>query len=180
MFKFIISTIFFAFSALLAAQTKPTAKPGALKSGTVKSKATSKAPISKGTTKRKSTVVSNSKPRIEVEQILGSWQLINYQFGPQAKKRKPLTTCDTMLRWNFVLDSTTKKTVVNVVKTEECADYGFESDWQISGNNLLIKRTKILGFGGVSASGSFFIKQISKDQMILEFQKNKYIFRKVE
>lgn len=128
--------------------------------------AQSKPPVNKATTK------------VSVDQVIGSWQLVNYQYGPQAKKRKPLTQCDTLLRWNFFQDSLTKKTYLKVVNSEECADFGFESDWQLSGNTILIKRTKILGFGGVSASGSFLIKQVTQDQLILEFQKNKYIFRK--
>ncbi len=128
--------------------------------------AQSKSPVNKATTK------------VSVDQVIGSWQLVNYQYGPQAKKRKPLTLCDTLLRWNFFQDSLTKKTYLKVVNSEECADFGFESDWQLSGNTILIKRTKILGFGGVSASGSFLIKQVTQDQLILEFQKNKYIFRK--
>lgn len=127
--------------------------------------AQSKPPVNKATTK------------VSVDQVIGSWQLVNYQYGPQAKKRKPLTLCDTLLRWNFFQDSLTKKTYLKVVNSEECADFGFESDWQLSGNTILIKRTKILGFGGVSASGSFLIKQVTQDQLILEFQKNKYIFR---
>jgi hypothetical protein len=128
--------------------------------------AQSKPPVNKATTK------------VSLDQVIGSWQLVNYQYGPQAKKRKPLTTCDTLLRWNFFQDSLTKKTYLKVVNSEECTDFGFESDWQLSGNTILIKRTKILGFGGVSASGSFLIKQVTQDQLILEFQKNKYIFRK--
>jgi hypothetical protein len=170
--KIITTFILLIFSTFLSCQTKPTEKTSPIKTGAVKSDSTSNISTPANS-------VSTSISKITPSQIIGSWQLVDYQYGPQAKKRKPLTTCDTLLRWNFEQDSVSNKLVLKVVNNNDCADFGFESDWQISGNNLLIKRTKILGFGGVSASGSFIIKQISADKMILEFQQNKYIFQKM-
>jgi len=62
--------------------------------------------------------------------------------------------------------------------TNECKDYVFESEWILGVNNLSIKRTKIMGFGGISASGTFLIKEITDKKMVLDFQKNLYIFSK--
>jgi len=35
-----------------------------------------------------------------------------------------------------------------------------------------------MGFGGISASGTFLIKEITDKKMVLDFQKNLYIFSK--
>lgn len=126
--------------------------------------------------KTASTVKSNSKSEITISDILGSWQLVNYQYNAQAKKKKNLTQCDTLLRWNFKLDSTNNKYTINFEKTENCEDFGFVSDFQLTEGMLLIKKTKIMGFGGLSSSGSFKIVQISKTDMVLDFQKNRYYF----
>lgn len=121
---------------------------------------------------------SASKKKITHAQVMGDWQLVDYQYGPQAKKKKPLTTCDTTLKWSFSQDAQTKKYMLKCVTIEGCEDFGFESDWVLSGSNLMIKRTKILGFGGISASGTFIIKELTANRMVLEFQKNTYIFKK--
>lgn len=119
-----------------------------------------------------------TKKKINDAQVMGDWQLVDYQYGPQAKKKKPLTTCDTTLKWSFSQDAQTKKYMLKCVSIEGCEDFGFESDWVLSGSNLMIKRTKILGFGGISASGTFIIKELTANRMVLEFQKNRYIFKK--
>jgi len=165
--QIVLFTSLFAFSLGLFAQTKPAVKKSTttVKSGTVKG----------GSSTGKST---SSKIKFDENTIIGNWQLVDYQYGPQATKRKSLTLCDTLQRWVFAKDSATKKYLVKVTQSENCTDFGFESEWMISGGNLMIKRTKIMGFGGISASGSFLVKEITSDKMILEFQKNKYIFKK--
>jgi len=120
--------------------------------------------------------VSSSKVKIEHTQILGEWKLTRYINSPKSPKKKVLTACDSILPWSFSYDSTSKKYLLTCQKTAECKDFGFESDWTLSGNNIMIKRTKIMGFGGVSASGTFVILELTEKRMVLEFQKNKYIF----
>jgi hypothetical protein len=94
------------------------------------------------------------------------------------KKKKALTTCDTTLKWKFYTDQNTKKNMLTCTSIEGCEDFGFESDWVLNGANLTIKRTKIMGFGGISASGTFKILELTSNRMVLEFQKNKYIFKR--
>lgn len=123
---------------------------------------------------------SSSKTKFQVNQILGDWKLTNFSYGVRPAKPKSLTTCDSSMIWRFVQDASTKKNVLSCLDTlNACSkDYGFESDWVFSGNSIAIRRTKIMGFGGISASGTFLIKELSKTKMTLEFQKNKYYFTK--
>lgn len=121
---------------------------------------------------------SNQK-KFDVNQIIGDWQLVTYTYGVKPAKPKSLTSCDSSMIWNFYIDSKTKKNLLNCKDpSNSCKDFAFESDWVLSGSNLIIRRTKIMGFGGISASGTFKIKQLTTDKMILEFQKNNYVFVK--
>jgi len=61
-----------------------------------------------------------------------------------------------------------------------CKDYNSESDWVLNGNNLMIRLTKIMGFGGISACGTFLIKEISITKMVLEFQKKIHMFSLID
>jgi hypothetical protein len=119
-----------------------------------------------------------SANKIEVNQILGKWKLVEYRYGTNVSRKKSLTTCDSLTSWNFVQDSISKKFLLKCTNTDECKDYIFESEWILGGKNLSIKRTKIMGFGGISASGTFLIKEISDKKMVLDFQKNLYVFFK--
>lgn len=122
---------------------------------------------------------STSKKKIEINQIIGKWNLVEYNFRVKPTKPKNLTSCDSILVWNFYIDSKTKKNMLSCLdSSNSCKDYNFESDWVLNGNNLMIRRTKIMGFGGISASGTFLIKEISNTKMVLEFQKNTYVFIK--
>jgi len=116
--------------------------------------------------------------KIEVNQILGKWKLVEYRYGTNVSRKKSLTTCDSLTSWNFVQDSISKKYLLRCTNTNECKDYIFESEWIFGGKNLSIKKTKIMGFGGISASGTFLIKEISDKKMVLDFQKNLYVFSK--
>ncbi len=109
---------------------------------------------------------------------VGEWQLVEYQNAPQSKKERLLTDCDTSVRWRFYTDQSTKKNMVTCQSVDGCEEYGFESDWVLKGDVLNIRRTKIMGKGGVSASGSFKVLELSSTRMVLEFQKNKYIFKR--
>lgn len=120
----------------------------------------------------------SSAKKIEANQILGNWKLVEYRYGTGSTRKKSLTTCDSSTSWNFVQDSTSKKYLLKCTNTNECKDYVFESEWILGVNNLSIKRTKIMGFGGISASGTFLIKEITDKKMVLDFQKNLYIFSK--
>ncbi|MEY3983845.1 MAG: hypothetical protein RL160_1404 [Bacteroidota bacterium] len=120
---------------------------------------------------------TSSKKKVEINQILGDWKLVDYKYFTKPAKPKRLTACDSGMIWSFYIDDKTKKNLLDCKDTSDsCKDYPFQSDWVLSGSNLIIRRTKIMGFGGVSASGTFIIKNISQNSMVLEFQKNSYVF----
>lgn len=121
---------------------------------------------------------SASKAKFTEEQLLGNWQLVKYRYGSNTAKKKSLTACDSSMFWNFSIDSVSKKKLLTCAAIEGCKDFGFESDWILSKSNLMIKRTKIMGFGGISASGRFLIKELNAERMVLNFQKNSYVFIK--
>jgi hypothetical protein len=121
---------------------------------------------------------SVSKISFTEAQLLGNWQLVEYRYGSSTAKKKSLTTCDSSMFWNFSIDSVNKKKLLTCAAIEGCKDFGFESDWILSKSNLMLKRTKIMGFGGISASGSFLIKELNANRMVLDFQKNTYVFIK--
>jgi len=53
---------------------------------------------------------STSKKKIEINQIIGKWNLVEYNFLVKPTKPKNLTTCDSIMVWNFYVDAKTKKT----------------------------------------------------------------------
>lgn len=126
------------------------------------------------------TKASSTKKKNTENDIIGTWQLTKFKHGPQSKKRKPLTSCDTLMPWVFFKDSTTQKLRLICEQVENCEDYGFESEWLFNGNSLIIKKTKIMGFGGISSSGKFSIKELTPDHMVLDFMKHLYVFRKIK
>jgi len=122
--------------------------------------------------------ITNKK--IETNQISGKWKLIEYTFHKKPSKPKTLSSCDSAMIWNFYVETKTKKNVLKCMDAGNlCKDYFFESDWVLNGSNLMIRRTKIMGFGGISASGTFNIRVLTETKMILEFQKNTYHFQKI-
>lgn len=124
--------------------------------------------------------VSSTKKKITENNIIGTWQLVRFKHGPQTKKRKPLTSCDTAMPWVFYKDSATRKLFVKCEAIENCDEYRFESEWLFNTSSLIIKKTKIMGFGGLSSSGKFNIKELTPESMVLEFMKHQYVFRKIQ
>jgi hypothetical protein len=123
--------------------------------------------------------VSSTKKKITENDVFGSWQLVRFKHGPQSKKRKPLTSCDTAMPWVFYKDSSTRKLFVKCQAIENCDEYGFESEWLFNTTSLIIKKTKIMGFGGLSSSGKFNIKELTPESMVLEFMNHQYVFRRI-
>ncbi len=123
---------------------------------------------------------SSTKKKLSADDIIGSWQLTRFKHGPQSKNRKPLTACDTSMPWVFYKDSLSNKLLLKCEKTENCAEFGFESEWLFNVNSLIIKKTKIMGFGGLSSSGKFNLKEITEEHMVLEFMKHLYVFRRIK
>lgn len=122
--------------------------------------------------------VSSTKKKITENDILGTWQLIKFKHGPQSKKRKPITSCDTLLPWVFYKDSMSRTLRVTCEPIEGCEEYGFESEWLFNTTSLIIKKTRIMGSEGISSNGKFVIKVLTPDQMVLDYMKHIYVFRR--
>ncbi len=122
---------------------------------------------------------SSTKKKISADDVIGTWQLVKFKHGPQSKKRKPLTSCDTSMPWVFYKDSLSNKLLLKCEKIENCDDYGFESEWLFNGSSLIIKKSKIMGLGGISSSGKFNLKELTEEHMVLEFMKHLYVFRRI-
>lgn len=122
--------------------------------------------------------VSSTKKKITENDILGTWQLTKFKHGPQSKKRKPITSCDTLLPWVFYKDSMSRTLRVKCEPIEGCGEYGFESEWLFNTTSLIIKKTRIMGSEGISSNGKFVIKVLTPDQMVLDYMKHIYVFRR--
>ncbi len=123
--------------------------------------------------------LSSTKKKITENDIIGSWQLVRFKHGPQSKKRTPLTSCDTSMPWVFYKDSSTRRLLLVCQPIENCNAYGFESEWLFNTTSLIIKKTKIMGMGGISSSGKFNLKELTPETMVLDFMNHQYVFRRI-
>jgi hypothetical protein len=123
--------------------------------------------------------LSSTKKKITENDIIGSWKLVRFKHGPQSKKRMPLTSCDTSMPWVFYKDSSTRRLLVKCQPIENCNEYGFESEWLFNTTSLIIKKTKIMGMGGISSNGKFNLKELTPETMVLEFMNHQYVFRRL-
>jgi len=122
--------------------------------------------------------VSSTKKKITENDVIGSWQLTKFKHGPQSKKRKPITPCDTLMPWVFYKDSVSRTLRLKCEPIDGCEEYGFESEWLFNTTSLIIKKTKIMGAEGISSNGKFIIKVLTPEQMVLDYMKHIYVFRR--
>jgi len=124
--------------------------------------------------------ISSTKKKLTEDDVIGSWKLVKFKHGPQSKKRRRLTPCDTLMPWVFYRDSVYGKLRLKCEAIEGCEDYGFECEWIFNMNSLILKKTRIMGSDGISSNGKFKIKELNKTQMVLDFMKHIYVFQRVE
>jgi len=124
--------------------------------------------------------ISSTKKKLTEDDVMGSWKLVKFKHGPQSKKRRRLTPCDTLMPWVFYKDSTYGKLRLKCETLPECEDYGFECEWIFNMNSLILKKTRIMGSDGISSNGKFKIKELNEHQMVLDFMKHIYVFQRVE